>query len=126
MAGVFFVPIPEKTMAKSKGRPPKARKQEKMIGFFMTNVQYFVIQQKAAKAGVNISDYMRQVALNGQVKAKWTEEERKMVRQLIGISVDIHRLVQAAGKEEAVQAVLILTKYRDMMDSIINALCHDR
>jgi hypothetical protein len=97
-----------------------------MIGFFMTKMQYFVIQQKAAKAGVNISDYMRQAAVNAQVKAKWTPEERVMVRQLIGISVDLHRLVEAAGKEGVTHAALLFVRYRDIMDSIIKTLCHDR
>ncbi|HXB08068.1 MAG TPA: hypothetical protein VNW04_13150 [Puia sp.] len=113
-------------MAKSKGRPPKARKQEKNIGFFVTRLQYFVIQQKAAKAGVNISDYMRQVAVNGQVKARWTKEEWEMVKGLIGISADIHSLVEIAGKQGATQAVLFFARYRDVMDFIINTLCHDR
>jgi hypothetical protein len=113
-------------MAKAKGRPPKARKQEKFVGFFVTTPQYFVIQQKLTKAGVNISDYMRQMAVNGQVKAKWTEEERRMVKQMIGISADIHQLVKKAESEGAVQTALFFARYRDKVDSIINILCHDR
>ncbi|HVU94883.1 MAG TPA: hypothetical protein VHE34_06640 [Puia sp.] len=113
-------------MAKLKGRPPKERKQEKFVGFFVTKVQYFVIQQKAAKAGVNISDYMRQAAVNAQVKMKWTEEERGMVKQLIGMAGDIHRMVEVAEREGATQAALLFVSHRGVMDSIINTLCHDR
>jgi len=36
-------------MAKKPGRPPKIKKQEKFVGFFVTKVQHFVIQQKATK-----------------------------------------------------------------------------
>jgi hypothetical protein len=113
-------------MTKRTGRPPKERKQEQFVGFWVTNVQHFVIQQKAKKAGVNISDCMRQMSLNGYVKAKWTEEEWGMVRQLIEMSRDIHRLVGIAEKEGATQAVLLLVRHREVMDSIINTLCHDR
>lgn len=113
-------------MAGIRGRPKKAKKQEKFIGYFVTKMQYFVIQHKAAKAGVNISDYMRQMAVNGQVKAKWTEEERQMVKRLIGISGDIHQLVELARKEGAVRTVLFFSGYRDIMDEIIKKLCHDR
>lgn len=102
------------------------KKQEKFVGFFVTKVQYFVIRQKAEKAKVNISDYMRQMAVNGYVKVKWTEEEREMVRQLFGVSADIHRLVELAGKEGALQAALLFAKYRGIMDEIVNKLCHDR
>ena len=36
-------------MTKKVGRPPKLRKQEKFVGFFVTKVQYFVIQDGAGK-----------------------------------------------------------------------------
>ena len=113
-------------MAKKPGRPPKIKKQEKFVGFFVTKVQHFVIQQKATKAGVNISDYMRQMAIYGQVKVKWSEEERGMVKQLINISTDIHRLTQIAEKEGATQSALFFAKYQSIIDTIINTLCHDR
>ena len=113
-------------MTKITGRPKKAKKQEKFVGYFVTKLQYFVIQQKAAKAGVNISDYMRQVAVNGYVKAKWTEEERRMVKQLIGMSGEIHQLVELARKDGAVRTVLHFSKYGEILDTIINTLCHDR
>jgi hypothetical protein len=113
-------------MGEIKGRPKKAVKQEKNIGFFVTKLQYVVIQRKAEKAGVNISDYMRQVAVFGEVKAKWTEEERQMVKKLIGISADIHMLVERARAEGAVQTALFFSKYRDIMDAIIKNLCHER
>jgi hypothetical protein len=113
-------------MGEIKGRPKKARRQEKFLGFFVTTLQNYIIQRKAAAAGVTISDYMRQVAVHGEVKAKWTEEERQIVKTLIGISGDIHRLVEIAGKEGAVQTVLFFSKYRDVMDTIIKNLCHDR
>lgn len=113
-------------MAKLKGRPPKVRKQEKNIGFFVTKLQYFVIQQKAEKAGVNISDYMRQVAVNAQVKTKWTEEERGMVKGLIEISADLHRMVEMGEKQGVAEAMLFFVRYRGMFDSIFNKLCHDR
>jgi len=113
-------------MAKTKGRPPKERKQEKFVGFFVTKVQYFVIQQKAAKAGVNISDYMRQAAVNAQVKVKWTEEERSAVRQLIGMAGEIHRIVEIAERQGATQAAVVFLSHRGGMGFIINTLCHDR
>lgn len=128
LVGLLFVAslLKEKFMTKRIGRPPKVKKQEKFIGYFVTKTQYFVIQQKAAKAGVNISDYMRQVAITAQVKAKWTEEERVMVRQLVGISVELHGLVELAREEGTTHAALLFVKHRDVMDSIIKALCDDR
>ena len=108
------------------GRPKKARKQEKFIGYFVTMAQYFIIRQKAAKAHVNISDYMRQTAVFGYVKARWTPEERQMIKKLIEMSGDIHRLVELAGTEGAAGTALFFSNYRNAIDEIIKKLCHDR
>ena len=39
-------------MGNRSGRPPKAIKQEKFIGYFVTHAQHFVIRQKAEEARV--------------------------------------------------------------------------
>ena len=113
-------------MADIKGRPKKAIVQEKFVGYFVTKAQHLVIQQKAAKAKVNISDYMRQVAVNAYVKAKWTKKEREMVKTLIAMSAEVHRLVEMARKDGAAQTALYFSECRGVMDNLINALCHDR
>jgi len=113
-------------MADIKGRPKKAVTREKNIGFFVTMAQYAVILQKAERAHVNISDYMRQMAINGYVKAKWTNEEFLMVKKLTGISAGIHQLVEMAREKGAVQAALYFSQYRDVMDEIIKKLCDAR
>lgn len=112
-------------MGKNGGRPPKAIKQEKNIGFFVTNVQYFIIQQKVAQAGVNMSDYMRQVAVTGQVKTRWTPEERELFRKLVGMANDLNQLVKIARQEGALSAVLHFEKYRNGMDEVLKRFSHD-
>ncbi|GGB14822.1 plasmid mobilization protein [Puia dinghuensis] len=113
-------------MAPIKGRPKQAKRQEKFLGFFVTKMQDFVIQQKAAKAGVTISDYMRQVAIDSQIKPRWTEEERSMVKRLIAMSGDIQKLAAEARKEGALRTALSFAKYGEALDEILNKLCHDR
>lgn len=109
-------------MSKITGRPKKAIRQEKNIGFFVTHQQYFIIQQKAAMARVNISDYMRQVAIFSQVKARWTAEERDLFKKMVGISNDLHQLVIIGRQEGATSAVLHFQKYRQLIDEVIKQL----
>jgi hypothetical protein len=48
-----FISLPKITsMGNRSGRPPKAIKQEKFIGYFVTHAQHFVIRQKAEEARV--------------------------------------------------------------------------
>jgi hypothetical protein len=111
-------------MTKIKGRPPKAIKQEKFIGYFVTHVQYFIIQQKAAEARVNISDYMRQCAIFGEVKPRWSDEERGWFKGLVSMSNDLHGLLTIAQQQGIADAVLLFTTYRDQIDRIINQSFH--
>ena len=97
-------------------------KQEKNIGFFVTNEQYAVIQEKAALAKVNISDYMRQVAVNGRVKIRWTEEDVANMKQLIGLSNDLHVMATLAQKEGIMHAMTAFETYRNQIDTLIKKL----
>jgi hypothetical protein len=101
-------------------------KQEKNIGFYVTRIQYFTIQHKATLARVNISDYMRQMALYGQVKARWSEEERQLFKELIGMSNDLHQLVKIAQKEGIQSAVLHFSQFRDRIDQVLKLAEHDQ
>jgi hypothetical protein len=109
-------------MTKITGRPPKAIKQEKFIGFFVTNDQHAIIQEKAEQAKVNISDYMRQMAVNGCVKIRWTEEDVAMLKELVQLSNELHALAGIAKGEGVLSAMLFFGKYRDKIDGVIKKL----
>jgi len=113
-------------MAKIPGRPKKAVRQEKFLGCFVTQTQNFIIEQKAIQAGVNKSDYLRQVAIFGQVKTRWKPEERELFKKMVGMSNDMHQLVKIAREEGALSAILHFEKYRNLIDDVINRLSHDQ
>jgi len=112
-------------MGRITGRPKKAIRQEKNIGFFVTNAQWLVIQKKVKEAGVNISDYMRQVAVFGQVVTRWKEDERELFKKMVGISNDVNQLVHIARQEGALHAVLHFERYRGIIDDVIKRLGKD-
>jgi len=113
-------------MSKITGRPKKPIKQEKNLGFFVTHQQHFVIQHKAAQAGVNISDYLRQTAVSGQVMTRWTADEREIFKKLVGMSNDLNELAELARKEGTLTAMLHFEKCRNQIDLIIKGLDHDQ
>ena len=116
------------TKRKPGGRLKKlaTNKRGKSISFYMTDVQYFIVQQKVIQAGVNISDYMRQLAVTGHVKPRWTEEEREMFKQIVGMSNDLHQFVGIAEKEGAVNAVLYFSQSRDRIDEVLKHFGDDK
>jgi hypothetical protein len=113
-------------MTKSKGRPPKAIKQEKSITIRVTNKQYAIIRQEAAQAKVNVAEYIRQVVDNGYVKIRWTEEDVDLIKQLVVLSNDLHQVAGIAEREGVMSAMLFFGKYRDKIDEVIKQLKNDQ
>ncbi len=74
-----------KKKTKQAGRPAKIIKKEIRAAVRFSKTEYFIIRQKAAKAGMKVSAYVRQIAINGAVTTRLSEEERHFFRQLIGI-----------------------------------------
>ena len=114
-------------MTEKRGRPKKAiARREKIIGFYVTHDQYAEIQRKAEQALVNISDYMRQVAITSEVRARWTAEEREMVKKLIGMSAELHRMAECSQERGVAAEAELFKQFRNDLDVIIKYLCHDR
>jgi len=109
-------------MSKITGRPKKAVTRDKNIGFFVTQAQYFIIQQKAAQAGVNISDYMRQMAIFGKIATRWTPEEKELFKKMVSMSNDLHQVAMVARQEGALSALLCFERYRQAMDEVIKRM----
>jgi hypothetical protein len=111
-------------MAKKNGRPPKAVRQEKFLGFYVTNVEYLVIEQKVFQARCTVSDFMRKAALKCRVEARWTSEEREGIRKLVGMSNDLNELVKTCKQEGAATAMLYFENYRNRIDDVIKSIHH--
>ena len=101
------------------GRPKQAVKQERNIGFWVTHSEFAKIRKKMDAAHVTISDYMRQVALNGYVRAKWTDEEWKGIQELIGISGALNRLGDLITELGCEGLAREFVAYRDIFDNFL-------
>ena len=106
----------------SGGRPKKVIKRESATGVRFTKAEYFVIKQKALKAVMRITNYIREMALNGSIVARTSEEERHFIRQLIGISNNLNQLAKKAHQEGLLTAVLHFEKYRNIIDELLQQL----
>ncbi len=71
-------------------------KKESATGVRFTKSEYFIVKHKAEKAGLKISAYIRQMAINGRVMQRLNEEERQFVRQLVGFSNNLNQLTKKA------------------------------
>jgi hypothetical protein len=113
-------------MKKTPGRPKKIVKRELTSGIRLTKSEAFIIREKAQKAGLCFTDYIRKTAIYGEVKARFTEEERQFVRGLIGMSNNLNQLVKVGHQEGLLHATLHFEQYRDQIDDLLNQLRHGK
>ena len=106
----------------SGGRPKKPVKRDIIKGIRFTKSEFFVVKQKAAKAGIGISSFIRQMAINGKIKPLLDEEERQFVRQLIGIANNLNQLTKKGHQEGFLTAVLMFEKYKNSIDELLEKL----
>ena len=110
----------EETITKhSGGRPKKPVKRDIVKGIRFTKSEYYVVKQKAAKAGIGISLFIRQMAINGKIKPLLNEEERQFVRQLIGMANNINQLTKKGHQEGLLTAILMFEKYKKSIDELL-------
>jgi hypothetical protein len=104
---------------KRPGRPKKKKVQERNIGFFVTHEQFEVIEAKIKQAGVNISDYMRQAAMECRVVMRWREEDRALFKELVGACNGLQELVEMVKKngEEGLAGEFV--RYRLAIDEVL-------
>lgn len=107
---------------KKTGRPVKAVKKEIRASVRFTRPEYFIVKEKARKAGMPTSTYLRQLAMHAQVTSKLSNEERQIVRQLIGMANNLNQLAKICHQEGALRAMLYFENYRTHLDEILKKL----
>jgi hypothetical protein len=111
---------------KNTGRPVQPIKRENSTGIRLTKAEHFIIFQKARRTGMNLTTYIRQMAIHGTVVARLTEEDRQFVRQLIQLSGDMHQLVQLAREQGILKVMLHFETVRQKVDKVLQQLHHDK
>ena len=108
------------------GRPRKPVRKEIVIGTRFSKAEHFVVKEKASKAGLKPSEYVRTICIHGEVKARINEEERHFVRQLIGMANNINQLTKMANQQGILRIAVHFEKYRTEIDQLLKALRHDK
>lgn len=112
----------ETILKRSGGRPKKPVRRDIVKGIRFTKAEFYVVKQKAAKAGIGISLFIRQMSINGKIKPLLDEEERQFVRQLVGMANNLNQLTKKGHQEGFLTAVLMFEKYKNSIDELLDKL----
>jgi len=108
------------------GRPAKIIKRKLVIGIRLTAEEHFIIKQKAGKAGLSFSRYLRETGLKGEVKERLSEEDRQIVLHIIGMSNNLNQLAKLAHQQGLLSVILLFENYRNKIDGLLNRVRHDQ
>ena len=114
--------ISEERQTKHKGGRPRTQVSRTVTSLRLTKAERFIIKNKAGKAGICITAYIRQMAIHGKVSARLSEEEGQFVRELVGISNNLNQLVKKANAGQFLSAILEFEKYRNSIDEFLEKL----
>lgn len=110
------------------GRPPKTateRRKYKITVRFATE-EYFSLKEKARRAGVTLSEYLRRVSASSVVRERLRPQHLQHILKLTGMA---NNLNQISRKANATGYVGIRTEYRNLaseIDDLISRIKDDR
>jgi hypothetical protein len=106
------------------GGPPNLSKESFGLppGLASWNIIFF--NKSQGKAGINISEYLRQAAITAKVSARLTEEERHIIRQLIGMANNLNQMAKVANREGMRSIRLLLESCLQQVHGLLNKLQH--
>jgi hypothetical protein len=107
---------------KKAGRPVKAVRKEIRVTIRFTRSEYFIIQEKALKAGRSTAGYMRELAINAQIISRLTTEERMFVRQLAGMANNLNQLAKSCHQEGSLKAMFYFQTFLAHLEDILKKL----
>jgi len=105
---------------KKGGRPPSPKKRDKKINLYVSSLEELAIKKRAEKAGLNLSDYCRQLVLTGQAQVRLTAEENARLNEAAQLGNNLNQIARRANAEGirsvAVEAMKLLRQLEQILD----------
>ena len=90
----------DRTKAKG-GRPEKPVKRNKLLGVKCTTVEAFLIKAKAQKIPLTVSEYLRELGLNGKIDMRQKVFPREVLQGIASLNHIAANLNQIARKRNS-------------------------
>lgn len=103
------------------GRPKKDKDKLKCsINLKLTAKDFTFIKRKATGLGMKATQYVREMALKGKVKSRFSIEELDLMRKLTGMANNLNQIARQANKSgfsvSAKEIISITAKIKKLLD----------
>jgi hypothetical protein len=117
------------TDSKKKGGRPRLSKTEKkkfkLPPVRLGMLDYVTVKNRSKKAGLTMTEYQRQMLLNGQVVERVSAEQMELYRQLAGMGNNINQLAHQANKYGYYKDAEMYHENAMQVSNLINQILHD-
>ncbi|MCX6214883.1 plasmid mobilization relaxosome protein MobC [Spirosoma sp.] len=111
---------PTEPIKKRGGRPPSDTKRDQQITVCLTKLEKLALKRRADKAGLNLSDYGRQMVLTGKAQARLTPEENVTLNQVAKLGNNLNQIAHKANADGirsiAIEAQRLLRQLSELLD----------
>jgi hypothetical protein len=104
---------------KKGGRPKKTVVRDRTTGIRFSKTEYFIVKQKAKKAGLKMTTYIRKSAIESKIISRLTLDEKFAIQNLIGQSRNINQIAKACHTEGLLTALRYFENFRSKIDQIL-------
>jgi predicted DNA binding CopG/RHH family protein len=105
-----------------RGRPAKeeSTKLSRSINLKLTKDDFDSVAQKAVDIGMKLTQYAREMVLNGRIKPRYTKEELDLRRKIAGMANNLNQLTRRANRDGFQEAGLdvydVLKQIKELLD----------
>lgn len=105
---------------KKGGRPRNPQKRDEQSTVYWSTLEYLAVKKRAAKAGLNLSDYCRQLVLTGQAQVRLTPEENATLNAVAKLGNNLNQIAHKAHADGirsiALEASRLLKQLSQLLD----------
>jgi hypothetical protein len=105
---------------KKGGRPPSAKKREKKINLYVTGLEELAIKKRAERAGLNLSDYCRQIVLSGQAQVRLTPEENTTLNEVARLGNNLNQIAHKANADGIRSIAFEASRLLQQLNQLLN------
>ena len=116
----------EERQIKYKGGRPRKPANRTVTSLRLSSAERYIIKCKAIEAGLSITTYIRQMAINGKIITRLNEEEKQIVRDFVGIANNFNQLTKKAHQEGLLTALMFFDKYKNQFDEFLKRFKNDK
>ena len=113
---------------KKGGRPRllnTEKKKYKLPPVRLGTIDYAMVKKRSRQAGLTLTEYQRQMVLNGQVVERLSTEQMELYRQLAGIGNNMNQLAHQANTYGYYRDAELYQENAERISNLIKQILHD-